>query len=86
MIIKNAKVYTPEHRFKVQNIVIRNGRIVRDTAGPQVGEEVIDAAGLTALLLIPILDYYNVPLRRQDEPPALSPEEQSVILEVIGKK
>ena len=44
------------------------------------------AAGLTALLLIPILDYYNVPLRRQDEPPALSPEEQSVILEVIGKK
>lgn len=44
------------------------------------------AAGLTALLLIPILDYYNVPLRRQDEPPALSPEEQSVILEVIGRK
>ncbi|MCQ2447740.1 MAG: N-acetylglucosamine-6-phosphate deacetylase [Oscillibacter sp.] len=48
MIIKNAKVYTPEHRFQVQDLTIRNGRIVSD-ADPLENEEIIDATGLTAL-------------------------------------
>ena len=28
MIIRNAKVYTPQHTFAVQYLVFRNGRIV----------------------------------------------------------
>ena len=48
MIIRNAKVYTPQHTFAVQDLVIRNGRIVpRAMAEP--GEQVIDADGLYAL-------------------------------------
>lgn len=33
------------------------------------------AAGLTALALIPVLDFYKVPIRHPDEPEALSPQE-----------
>ena len=49
MIIKNAKVYTPEHRFVRQDLVIRGGRIVPDAPAPEPGEEVLDAEGLYAL-------------------------------------
>lgn len=48
MIIKNAKVYTPAHSFAVQDITIRDGRIV-ENAAPLEGEQVLDATGLTAL-------------------------------------
>lgn len=48
MIIKNARVYTPQHKFAVQDIVIRDGRIVFG-APPLDGEEVLDATGLMAL-------------------------------------
>ncbi len=49
MIIKNAKVYTPEHRFVRQDLVIRGGRIVPGAPAPEPGEEVLDAEGLYAL-------------------------------------
>ena len=48
MIIKNAKVYTPQHKFAVQDLVIRDGRIVFGAA-PLEGEQVLDAEGLYAL-------------------------------------
>lgn len=48
MIIRNAKVYTPQHTFTVQDLVIRNGRIVPH-AMAEPGEQVIDADGLYAL-------------------------------------
>ncbi len=48
MIIRNAKVYTPQHTFSVQDLVIRNGRIVPH-AMAEPGEQVIDADGLYAL-------------------------------------
>ena len=48
MIIKNAKVYTPQHTFAVRDLVIRDGRIVFG-APPLEGEEVLDAQGLYAL-------------------------------------
>ena len=48
MIIRNAKVYTPQHTFAVQDLVIRNGRIVPH-AMAEPGEQVIDADGLYAL-------------------------------------
>ncbi len=48
MIIRNAKVYTPQHTFAVQDLVIRNGRIVPQ-AKAEPGEQVIDADGLYAL-------------------------------------
>ena len=48
MIIRNAKVYTPQHTFAVQDLVIRNGRIVPH-AMAEPGEPVIDADGLYAL-------------------------------------
>lgn len=48
MIIRNAKVYTPQHTFAVQDLVIRNGRIVAN-APAEPGEKVIDAEGLYAL-------------------------------------
>ena len=48
MIIRNAKVYTPQHTFAVQDLVIRSGRIVPH-AMAEPGEQVIDADGLYAL-------------------------------------
>lgn len=48
MIIKNASVYTQEHKFVLQDIVIRGERIVQDTS-LLPDEEIIDAAGLLAL-------------------------------------
>ncbi|MGN0975504.1 MAG: N-acetylglucosamine-6-phosphate deacetylase [Gemmiger sp.] len=48
MIIKNATVYTPEHKFEARTISIRDGRFVFG-ADAQPGEEIIDAAGLYAL-------------------------------------
>lgn len=48
MIIKNASVYTPEHKFERQDIVIRSERIVQDIS-PLPDEEIIDASGLLAL-------------------------------------
>ena len=49
MIIKNAKVYTPGHRFVRQDLVIRGGRIVPGAPAPEPGEDVLDAEGLYAL-------------------------------------
>ena len=48
MIIKNASVYTPEHKFERQDIVIRNERIVQDIS-LLPDEQIIDATGLLAL-------------------------------------
>ena len=48
MIIKHAKVYTPQHVFAEGDIIIRDGRIVFG-AQPLSDEEVIDAEGLYAL-------------------------------------
>ena len=48
MIIKNAKIYTPEHTFRTGDLVIREGRIVYGAA-PEQGEEVLDADGAYAL-------------------------------------
>lgn len=48
MIIKHAKVYTPQHVFAEGDIIIRDGRIVFG-AQPLPDEEVIDAEGLYAL-------------------------------------
>ena len=48
MIIKNAKVYTPEHIFATQDLVIRDGRVAFG-APPMENEEVLDAGGLYAL-------------------------------------
>ena len=48
MIIKNAKIYTPEHTFRTGDLVIREGRIVYGSA-PEEGEEVLDAGGAYAL-------------------------------------
>ena len=49
MIIKNAKVYTPDHRFAVQDLAIRGGRVAAGSPAPEPGEEVLDAGGLYAL-------------------------------------
>ena len=48
MIIKNALIYTPRHKFESGTLAIRNGRIAA-FAAPEDGEEVIDAGGLYAL-------------------------------------
>ena len=48
MIIKNAKIYTPEHTFRTGDLIIREGRIVYGAA-PEQGEEVLDADGAYAL-------------------------------------
>ncbi len=48
MIIKNASVYTPEHQFSLQDIVIRGERIVENTS-VLPDEEILDATGLLAL-------------------------------------
>ena len=48
MIIKNARIYTPEHTFKTGDLTIRDGRIAFG-APPLEGEEVLDAQGLYAL-------------------------------------
>ena len=48
MIIKNARIYTPEHTFKTGDLTIRDGRIVFG-APPLEGEEVLDANGAYAL-------------------------------------
>lgn len=48
MIIKNANAYTPQHVFAVEDLIIRDGRIVFG-AEPLPGEEIIDAQGLYAL-------------------------------------
>lgn len=48
MIIKNAKVYTPQHTFAVQDLTIREGRIVFGAA-PLPDEQIVDASGLYAL-------------------------------------
>ena len=48
MIIKNAQIYTPAHRFAPGELAVRDGRITADAA-PLPGEEVIDAGGLYAL-------------------------------------
>lgn len=44
MIIKNARIYTPEHTFKTGDLTIRDGRIAFG-APPLEGEEVLDANG-----------------------------------------
>ena len=48
MIIQNAYIYTPQHRFVRGDLCIRGGRIVPPCA-PELGETVLDAAGLYAL-------------------------------------
>ena len=48
MIIQNAYIYTPQHRFVRGDLCIRGGRIVPPCA-PEPGETVLDAAGLYAL-------------------------------------
>ena len=48
MIIKNARIYTPEHTFKAGDLTIRDGRIAFG-APPLEGEEVLDANGAYAL-------------------------------------
>ena len=48
MIIKNARIYTPEHTFKTGDLTIRDGRIAFG-APPLEGEEVLDANGAYAL-------------------------------------
>ena len=48
MILKNAKIYTPEHRFVTGQLVIREGRIVPESE-PLPGEEVLDCEGMYAL-------------------------------------
>ena len=48
MIIKNARIYTPEHTFKTGDLTIRDGRIAFG-ALPLEGEEVLDANGAYAL-------------------------------------
>lgn len=48
MIIKNAQVYSPDHRFHETDLTIRNGRIAA-YPHPLDGEEVIDASGLLAI-------------------------------------
>ena len=48
MIIKNARIYTPEHTFKTGDLTIRDGRIAFG-APPLEGEEVLDANGSYAL-------------------------------------
>ena len=54
MIIKNAQIYTPAHRFAPGELAVRDGRITADAA-PLPGEEVIDAGGLYALPAWPTL-------------------------------
>ena len=48
MIIKNALIYTPQHRFEPGTLTIRGGRITALDV-PLPDEEVIDATGLLAL-------------------------------------
>ncbi len=48
MIIKNAMVYTLEHKFERKDIIIRGERIVQEIS-PLLDEEIIDASGLLAL-------------------------------------
>ncbi len=48
MILKNAKLYRPDHHFAAGDAAIRNGRFTADTV-PQPGEAVLDAEGLFAL-------------------------------------
>ena len=47
MVIRNAKVYGPDHRFAQRDLVIREGRVSDSPA--ESGEEVLDAQGLLAL-------------------------------------
>ncbi|MCI8480899.1 MAG: N-acetylglucosamine-6-phosphate deacetylase [Oscillibacter sp.] len=47
MVIQNARVYGPDHQFRQQDLVIREGRIAE--APPMDGEETLDAQGLLAL-------------------------------------
>ena len=62
MIIRNAAIFTSENHFVTGDLVIRDGRILRNTAEEQLlgetgpaapepfgGEEVLDASGLYAL-------------------------------------
>ncbi|MBQ3865168.1 MAG: N-acetylglucosamine-6-phosphate deacetylase [Clostridia bacterium] len=48
MIIRNAMVYTPDHCFRKEDILIRDGRI-RYGLMPEPGEETLEAEGLYAL-------------------------------------
>ena len=48
MIIQNAHIYTPAHRFEKGDLYIRDGRIAAPGRALP-GEEIIDAAGLYAL-------------------------------------
>ena len=48
MILKNAAVFRPDHRFHNGDLAIREGRLCADTL-PQPGEEILDAQGLRAL-------------------------------------
>lgn len=47
MVIRNAKIFGPDHRFSPQDLVIRDGRI--SAAPAEDGEEILDAQGLLAL-------------------------------------
>lgn len=49
MIIKNARVYTPNHLFSEETIVIRSGRIADSSAVPEPGEVTVDGRGCYAL-------------------------------------
>lgn len=48
MRIKNANVYTKDHKFQKKDLVIHNGRIVENVPLDEE-EEIIDAAGLYAI-------------------------------------
>ncbi len=48
MILKNALIYTPAHKFVPGELAVRGGRIDADTA-PRPGEAVMDGEGLYAL-------------------------------------
>ena len=48
MIIKNAYVFTTQHKFERLTLTIRDGRIT-EPSEPLPGEEIVDASGLFAL-------------------------------------
>lgn len=49
MILKNARIYTPEHVFVRGGLAVREGRILPEVPAPEPGEEVVDAGGAYAL-------------------------------------
>ena len=46
MRIRNANIYTEEHRFVRGDAAVENGRFVSCTGDPAGGEAVVDAEGM----------------------------------------